>query len=262
VIRLAHLSDIHFGGENVGAVEAAVERLGAETVDAVIVSGDLTQFGETAEFTAAAAWLERLPRPLLVVPGNHDAPYLAWFERFFAPFARYEAAIGPAEIQTHTAPGLAIYGLNTARGVQPRANWSKGQFSKSQAKAAVDWFAQAPSDDVRIVVCHHPLIEMIGGPMTGRVWGGPKGAERLVQARVDLVLSGHIHAPFVWPYPCDDHRTYGVGAGTLSVRERGVPPGFNLIEVEEAEIRVTALAFERTAYQPFRTWAVDRRPRA
>jgi 3',5'-cyclic AMP phosphodiesterase CpdA len=260
VIRLAHLSDIHFGGENVAATEAAVAFLHTQTLDAVIVSGDLTQFGEKAEFASAAAWLERLPKPLLVAPGNHDAPYLAWFERFFAPFARYEAAIGRAEVQTHRSPGLAVYGLNTARGVQPRANWSKGQLSKSQARAAVDWFAQASREDVRILVCHHPLIEMIGGPMTGKVWGGPKGAETFVQARVDLVLSGHIHAPFAWPYPYEDRRTYGVGAGTLSVRERGAPPGFNLIEVDQAEIRVTALAFERVAYQPFRTWALDRRP--
>lgn len=259
MIRLAHLSDIHFGGENVAAVEAAVARLHDEVLDAVIVSGDLTQFGEKAEFAAAAAWLDRLPTPLVTIPGNHDAPYLAWFERFFAPFGRYEAAIGAAEVQTLLSPGLAIYGLNTARGVQPRANWSKGQFSRRQADAALDWFDRAPPEAFRILVCHHPLMEMIGGPMTGKVWGGPAAARRLSAARADLVLSGHIHAPFVWPYPFGDRLTFGVGAGTLSVRERGTPPGFNLIEIDEAQIRVTALAFERIAYAPFRTWAVDRR---
>ena len=36
----------------------------------------------------------------------------------FTPFARYERAIGRARFQTHLAPGLAVYGLNTARGVQ------------------------------------------------------------------------------------------------------------------------------------------------
>jgi 3',5'-cyclic AMP phosphodiesterase CpdA len=261
LIRLAHLSDIHFGGENVAAVEASVARLHDEALDAVIVSGDLTQFGEKPEFAAAAAWLERLPKPLLSIPGNHDAPYLAWLERFFAPFARYEAAIGGAEAQTHLSPGLAIYGLNTARGVQPRTNWSKGQLSRRQTDAALNWFDRAPPEAFRILVCHHPLMEMIGGPMTGKVWGGPAAAQRLSAAGVDLVMSGHIHAPFVWPYPFGDNHTFAVGAGTLSVRERGTPPGFNLIEIDETEIRVTALAFERVAYQPFRTWAVDRRPR-
>jgi predicted phosphodiesterase len=101
---------------------------------------------------------------------------------------------------------------------------------------------------------------MIGGPMTGRVWGGPAAAQRFAEAGVDLVLTGHIHAPFAWPYPFGDARTYGIGAGTLSLRERGVPPGFNLIEADEAQVRITALAFERTSYQPYRTWALDRRP--
>lgn len=262
MIRLAHLSDIHFGGENVAAVEAATARLATETLDAVIVSGDLTRFGEKPEFAAAAAWLERLPRPILVTPGNHDTPYIAWFDRLFTPFARYERAIGPSDRQTLTTEDLAIYGLNTARGVQPRANWSKGQLSPRQSDDAVRWLDRAPREAVRIVVCHHPLMEMLGGPMTGKVWGGPVAAERFAQARVDLVLSGHIHAPFTWPYPFADGRTYAVGAGTLSTRERGVAPGFNLIEIDDTEIRVIAMAFERVAYQPSRTWAVDRRPPA
>lgn len=259
MIRLAHVSDIHFGDENAAAVAAVAARLAQQPVDLIIVSGDLTRFGEKREFAAAAAWLESLPFPVFVTPGNHDSPYLAWIERFFAPFSRYEAAIGPKEPPPHLAPGLAVYGLNTARGVQPRANWSKGQLSRRQADAAVAWFGQAPGDALRVLVCHHPLLEMIGGPMTGRVWGGPGAAERFAQAGVDLVLTGHIHAPFAWPYPFGDARTYGVGAGTLSVRERGVPPGFNLIEADEAQLRITALAFERVAYQPYRTWALERR---
>ena len=146
MIRLAHVSDIHFGGENTAAVAAVAARLAEQRVDLVIVSGDLTQFGEKGEFAAAAAWLRSLPFPVFVTPGNHDAPYLAWIERFFAPFARYEAAIGPAQPAPHLSPGLAVYGLNTARGVQPRANWSKGQISRRQADAAVAWFGQAPAE--------------------------------------------------------------------------------------------------------------------
>ena len=262
MIRLAHLSDIHFGGENVAAVAAAVELLAAEAPDAVIVSGDLTQFAEKPEFAAAAGWLARLPPPLLSVPGNHDAPYLAWIERFFAPFARYETAVGGADNQALLAPGLAVFGLNTARGVQPRANWSKGQISTGQVDAACAWMASTPVDVARVVVCHHPLLEMLGGPMTGKVWGGARAAQRFAEAGIDLVLTGHIHAPFAWTYPFGDGRTHGVGAGTLSVRERGVPPSFNLIEIGETEIHVRALAFERVAYQPFRTWSLDRRARA
>jgi 3',5'-cyclic AMP phosphodiesterase CpdA len=256
--RLAHLSDIHFGGENVAALAAATDYLRAGGFHLTVISGDLTALGEVNEFKAAAEWLARLPGPRFVTPGNHDAPYLAWAERLFAPFRRYERHIGPAPMQTWRGDGVAVRGINTARGAQPRLNWSKGQISRGQARDAADWLAGQAG--VRIVVVHHPLIEMLGGPMTARVWGGETAAARFTAAGVDLVLSGHIHAPFAWAYPDGDGLTWAVGAGTLSVRERGVPPGFNVVEVEDGGFRVTALAWTGSKLEPFRTWSLDRRP--
>jgi 3',5'-cyclic AMP phosphodiesterase CpdA len=259
LIRIAHLSDIHFGGENVAAVTGVAEVLRAGGFDLTIVSGDLTQFGEIGEFDAAAAWLKTVPGPILVTPGNHDSPYIAWFERFFSPFGRFERLIGPAEVQTHVAETFVVRGVNTARGVQPRANWSKGQISARQTREAAEWLCAAPQEKLKILVCHHPLMEMIGGPMTGKVWGGAAAAQAVSECRVDLVLSGHIHAPFALPYPFGDGHTYAAGAGTLSVRERGVPAGFNVVEADDAEIRIIAHAWAGSHYEPFRTWSLNRR---
>jgi 3',5'-cyclic AMP phosphodiesterase CpdA len=259
VIRLAHLADPHFGGENAGAVAAAGELVNKGRFDLVVVSGDLTCCGADSEFAAAAAWLTGLTGPQLVTPGNHDAPYFAVHERLFAPFRRFEARIGGCVEPSHLAPGLAVRGLNTARGAQPRLNWSKGQVAPAQVARTLAWFAEAPAGGARIVVCHHPLAEMIGGPMTARVWGGAAAARAFAEARVDLVLSGHIHAPFVWPYPYADGRTHAVGAGTLSLRERGVPPSFNLVDIEETAIRVAALVWSGARFEPYRTWSLDRR---
>lgn len=258
-IRFAHLSDIHFGGENAQAVAAAADYINGGEFDLTIVSGDLTRFAEKVEFEQAAAWLSSLKGPQLVTPGNHDAPYLAWAERIFMPFRRYERAIGPARAQTYQGGGFAVRGVNTARGAQPRLNWSKGQIAGAQVREAAEWFEQVPDACFRILVCHHPLIEMVGGPMTARVWGGPAAARAFAEAKVDLVLSGHIHAPFTWPYPFGDGKTYGVGAGTLSIRERGVPPGFNVVEIEGAAIRVAALCWGGSKFEPYRIWSLDRR---
>jgi 3',5'-cyclic AMP phosphodiesterase CpdA len=258
-IRLAHLSDIHFGGENEAAVAGAADHINAGGFDLTVVSGDLTRYAEVAEFEAAVAWLSTLRGPRLVTPGNHDAPYLAWAERIFAPFRRFERLIGPAQVQSHLGGGFAVRGVNTARGAQPRLNWSKGQIAPAQVREASAWFRRTDPECFRILVCHHPLVEMIGGPMTARVWGGEAAARAFAEAGVDLVLSGHIHAPFVWPYPYADGRTYAVGAGTLSVRERGVPPGFNVVEIDGATIRIAALAWTGSHYEPYRTWSVDRR---
>jgi len=259
-VRLAHLSDIHFGGENAEAVAAATELVNAGGFDLVVVSGDLTRFGEAAEFAAASDWLAQIDGPRLVTPGNHDSPYLAPVERVLAPFRRFEQAIGPAPAQSHVGGGFAVRGVNTARGAQPRLNWSKGQIARRQVEEVVTWFDQAASAScARIVVCHHPLAEMIGGPMTARVWGGERAARAFAEARVDLVLSGHIHAPFAWAYPYGDARTYAVGAGTLSVRERGAPPGFNVLDIERAAIHIAALGWTGSHYEPYRTWSLDRR---
>jgi 3',5'-cyclic AMP phosphodiesterase CpdA len=260
MIRLAHLSDLHFGGdENAPALAAARDYVNAGGFDLAVVSGDLTRYGEASEFRAAADWLEGLEGPILVTPGNHDAPYFAMAQRLLAPFRRFEACIGPAREQGWLAPGLAVRALNTARGVQPRLNWSKGRIAGGQVARALAWFAKAPPQSLRVVICHHPLAEMVGGPMTARVWGGAGAARAFAEGGVDLVLSGHIHAPFVWPYPFADGRTYAVGASTLSVRERGVPAGFNVLEIEGAAIRIAALAWTGSHYEPYRTWSLDRR---
>ena len=48
-VRFAHLSDIHFGGENVAAVTGAAERIKAGGFDLTIVSGELTRFADIGE---------------------------------------------------------------------------------------------------------------------------------------------------------------------------------------------------------------------
>jgi 3',5'-cyclic AMP phosphodiesterase CpdA len=260
MIRLAHLSDLHFGGdENAPALAAARDHVNAGGFHLAVVTGDLTRYGEACEFRAAAAWLEGFEAPILVTPGNHDAPYFALAQRLVAPFRRFEAWIGPAREQGWLGPGLAVRAVNTARGGQPRLNWSKGQIAPAQVARALAWFGKAPPQSLRMVICHHPLAEMVGGPMTARVWGGARAARAFAEGGVDLVLSGHIHAPFVWPYPDADGRTYAVGASTLSVRERGAPAGFNVLEIERAAIRIAALAWTGSHYEPYRTWSLDRR---
>jgi len=261
-LKIIQVSDIHFGGENALATEAALECFHREQPDLVIAAGDLTRDGAVPEFDAAKAWLDRAPRPQLVAPGNHDTPYLGpleLFERLRHPWRRYETRFGPADDVDWRGPGASAFTLNTARGAQIRWNWSKGAVSSGQSRRLKRRLGTAAPGDVRIVVCHHPLVEITGGPMTARVRGGTLAAETLVEAGADLVLSGHIHTPFVAPYPFGDGRTVAVGSGTLSVRERGVPPSFNVIEIDGADIRVTAMALERTAFAVWRSWAFERR---
>lgn len=257
--RFLHLSDIHFGGENVPAVAAAMDYAHANPVDLIIITGDLTQFGLPEEFAAAARWLAQLPGARLVAPGNHDSPYFDILDRVVRPFGRFAATIGPPDAIRAAQPGYRVYGANTARGVQIRLNWSKGAISAGQVRHAADWLDETPPGDLRIFAGHHPLTEVTGGPMTGRVRGGTAAARRLAEARVDLVLTGHVHIPFAHPLAFGDGRTYAVGASTLSVRLRGAPPGFNLIESDPETLQVTALGWTGSHLEPQKTWALPRR---
>jgi 3',5'-cyclic AMP phosphodiesterase CpdA len=260
-VRLLQLSDIHFGGENVEALEAALTYCQTTQFDLLVLCGDITQFGHAGEFDAAARWLSRLPQPWLSTPGNHDTPWLGLLERVMRPFEGYAKAVGPVS-DDYASPGLAVAAINSARGWQVRLNWSKGEVSDRQGQEASRRLGAAGPDALRVLVCHHPLVEAEGEPITARVRGGAAAARRMTEAKVDLVLTGHLHVPVVQALPFGDRRTYAVGAGTLSLRERGVPPSFNLIEVADDALAVTALAWESRQLREHRRWTMPLRSRS
>lgn len=257
--RIAHLSDIHFGGENRDAVAAARDWIAENSPDLTVISGDLTRFGHEDEFALAAAWIDTVPGPRLLTPGNHDTPWAGIVERVRAPFALYQRHFGEPCGAIWSDDAMTLATVNTARGIQIRWNWSKGEISRKQADDAVRTLAARSSGSLGIMVCHHPLAEMVGGPMTARVRGGEKAAKRLCDGGADLILTGHIHSPFAMALPYGDARTYAVGASTLSVRERGSPAGFNVLEFDDRSIRVQALAWTGSNLEPWRDWDLPRR---
>jgi 3',5'-cyclic AMP phosphodiesterase CpdA len=255
-VEVAHLSDVHFGGELAAATEAAVHAVNELEPTVVVVSGDLTLNGLPREFRAAQAWLARFGRPLVVTPGNHDTPYWNLLLRALRPFDRYRRYIGPSGSAGFDAPGLSIRALNSARGAQPRLDWSKGAVSVRDLRA-IAWPADAGA---RIFACHHPLIDIPGAPVTGGVHRGAEAAAALVDAGVDLVLTGHVHVPFALPLSAGG-LCYGVGAGTLSQRTRGAPPSFSTISISDEAFDVTVRAWTGAAFEPAEQWSLPRRPR-
>jgi 3',5'-cyclic AMP phosphodiesterase CpdA len=258
--RIVHVSDIHFGAVDAVAAEAVVAAAQDLAPDLVLVTGDVTQSGRRREFAQAKVWLDRFSAPVFVVPGNHDTPYWNLPARLLYPWRLWETTTGlPAIDHAFEAPGLMVRGINTARGAQLRANWSKGVIDLEQTRRAAQALARAPVGDLRIIACHHPLIEMIGAPVTGAVKRGRAAAQIFAEAGVDLVMTGHVHVPFALPIALGDQCSYAVGAGTLSLRLRGVPPGFNLVEWDAAEVRVVSQAWTGSHFEPRRTWNLARR---
>ncbi|RZM26056.1 MAG: metallophosphoesterase, partial [Sphingomonas sp.] len=88
MIRLFHVSDVHFGREDASAIAWFDALVQAERPDAVVMTGDLTMRARRREFAAGLEWLQRLPVPVTVEVGNHDLPYWNLFDRFFRPYRR------------------------------------------------------------------------------------------------------------------------------------------------------------------------------
>jgi 3',5'-cyclic AMP phosphodiesterase CpdA len=259
-LRLIQVSDIHFGAEHAAAVEAAADYIRRTPFDLLLMTGDITQLGHHPEFAAAKAWLAALPGPQLATPGNHDTPWFGLFERATAPFQRYQRAIGPTESQ-FTRPGLTAWSLNSARGWQVRLNWSKGEVGRLQTRRALRHLRSAAPEAARIVTCHHPLTEVPGEPITSRVRGGRRAARKFAEAHIDVVFTGHLHQAFVHALPFGDGLSYAVGAGTLSLRQRGAPPGFNVIDIDGERLNVSAIAWTGADLQTDKVWRMPLRPR-
>ena len=261
MIRLIHMTDIHFGSENVEAIEAATAFANATPHDLMVVSGDVTQTGTPAQFECAKRWLARLPKPMVCCAGNHDTAYYNVPLRILRPWGRYRHWIGEIQGITFEKPGLAAYTLNTARGIQFRRNWSKGAANLDDFRTAGQALAKAPPEALRVLVCHHPLMEVLGEPITAEVTRGKAAAAILAEHEVDLVLTGHLHIPFAVTLPVGDEKLHSVGGSTLSTRERGVPIGFNVIEADAEALRVQALGWKDGAFDVVKSWTLPRRQR-
>lgn len=258
--RILQFSDIHFGCEHQHACAAALDYAHGTAHDLVLITGDITQQGLPDEFEAAGRWIAAMPDPRFVIVGNHDVPYWSLLARVFSPWKAFERATGhPAHDHQFLSPNLMVRGVVTARGWQARANWSKGVIDLDQTRKAAEALRQAPVGALRVLACHHPLVEMIGTPMTGDVKRGDAAALIFAEAGVDLITTGHVHVPFALPISLGDHCSYAVGCGTLSHRERGGPPSFNQIDWDAHHITVTAVAWTGERFEPDQTWKLPRR---
>lgn len=251
MLRILHVSDLHFGTpsvpKQVEALEGFIER---EPLDAIVISGDLSQRTRRHEFERAGRFVRLCERkaPTLVVPGNHDC---AWWARyaggnFFSMFSRYRELVRSDLEPRMQIPGATIVGLNTAHGIQsytlttrPRDLSVVGAVRPRQWEAARIAFAMAPQGDLKVLVMHHNLLR---GNLSNR-WGLASRALGIVDASLtgaDVVCCGHDHEERIEEVESARRRFVVSTAGTMTTRTRGGRPGsWNLIERGEGTLAVS-----------------------
>ncbi|WP_239805342.1 metallophosphoesterase family protein [Croceicoccus hydrothermalis] len=242
---LFHLSDIHFGLEDVAALRWVADEIESQRPDAVAITGDLTMRARHREFDAACKWISALNVPVTVEVGNHDMPYFNPIERFLTPYRRFRAIENLLEKELDLA-GLAIVPLKTAARAQWRFNWSKGWVTDSALKETLAALDRLPAGTRALVTCHHPLVE-VGTRGTALTHGGDNALRELAKRGVLAVLSGHVHDAFDLVQDTDAGPVRMIGAGTLSQRLRSTPPSFNELRYEGGELTVNVRNLERIA---------------
>lgn len=244
MIRLFHVSDVHFGREDREAVAWFNDVVHKEQPDAVVMTGDLTIRARRREFADGLAWLQGLGVLVTVEVGNHDLPYFNLLERFFRPYRRYTSVEQMIE-QPLELPGVTIVPMVTTARFQWRLNWSKGYVAKRELAKAVALVRAARPDTHVFIACHHPLIEP-HTRMSAQTHRGAEALQALAEAGADAVLTGHVHDPFDIAHDAAGHPIRLIGAGTLSERTRETPPSFNEIRVgaEGFSVKVRTLAPE------------------
>jgi 3',5'-cyclic AMP phosphodiesterase CpdA len=256
-VRLLHVSDIHCGYPFVARQVAAAERVAAsQAVDAVIVSGDLSQRARAQEFRDARVLLDRFAAiaPTIVVPGNHDTQ---WWQ---APFGigrrahlhdRWRALIQAETEPTLRLPGVSLVGLNSSAGMLPQAltwyarDWRvKGGLTEAQLADARARLAATPEGDLRVLVLHHNLMR---GRLSKR-WGLKRPhqmRDAIAAMGADVVCAGHDHEERVELVECAAGRVVSSTANTLSSRVRGHrASAVTMIEADGSEIGVTVWPFD------------------
>lgn len=241
-LTLFHLSDIHFGLEDVAALEWVRGEIATRRPDAVVITGDHTMRARHHEWAAATRWITALDVPVTISIGNHDMPYFNLIERFVAPYKRFEGMRSLVEREIDL-PGLAIVPLKTVRRWQPRLNWSKGWVTPQALERCLAALDALPAGTKALVSVHHPLRE-VGTHGTALTRHGEAALAQLAKRGVLGVLSGHVHDPFDIAEPTAQGPVRMIGAGTLSERVRSTPPSFNELTWDGVRLEVVVRNLE------------------
>ena len=242
-IRVAAAGDVHCDVTNRDAIARAFDRVEGE-VDAILLAGDLTTYGELEQGELLAAICAPLQTPIYAVLGNHD-----WHCN---QAGELTTALEDAGVQMIDR-GHAIQELDDARLGVAGAKGFVGGFPDSalpdfgepllrqvyaETSAEVDALAaglDAIADcDYRIALLHYaPSASTLEGEPRGifAFLGSDRLAAPILEHHPDLVLHGHAHAG-AFQGVIGDVPIYNVAAPSLA-------GDFFVFELDGAVVRVT-----------------------
>ena len=226
-MKFVQISDLHIGGLfKQDAFNTIVQEVNNDLKpDAIIISGDLTDDGLLFQFQQARTEINKFNcSNLIVFPGNHDYRHTGYllFKKFF-----------PSSKQIYEFDDVVVLTVGTAR-----PDRDEGEVGHRQNLWMEEKLSKYKNVKTKIVAMHHHLIAI---PDTGyaNVVGISDAGDILracLESKVDLVLCGHKHRPWLW-----NLGTLKIAyAGTAcSWRYRGVfEDTYNIIDIRDGKIDV------------------------
>ncbi len=236
---LVHLSDLHFGRVDEALIQPLIARVRQIKPDVVVVSGDLTQRARSAQFKQARHFLDALPSPKIVVPGNHDVPLHNIYDRFTRPFDKYRRHITHDLEPFYVDDEIAVVGINSARSLTLK----NGRVNQRQIARVQERLSTLDAHITKIIVTHHPFdlpADYAGTKIIGRA---PMAMKMFASYSADLLLAGHLHVSHAGNtadrYALSGYAALVVQAGTAtSTRSRGESNSFNVIQINSPYINI------------------------
>jgi 3',5'-cyclic-AMP phosphodiesterase len=194
-VLIAQITDCHIGfdrdnpeEDNVQRLRAVLERLrdGRNRPDLLLLSGDLTGYGEPGNYARLAEVIADQPFPIHLMLGNWDNR-----DAFCAAFPEAPADGGFVQFEV-PLPGLRLIALDTNE---------TGRHGGAFCEARAAWLSAQLDADLNtpvVIAMHHPPVE------TGIEWLDSGANEAWIRRfaaviegrpQVRAIIAGHMHRP-------------------------------------------------------------------
>lgn len=251
---LAHLSDVHLppakplslkafmgkralsvlswkrrrsGLHTLQTAQAVMDDIAAFAPDVIVDTGDLTNFGLPQEFEQAADWLDRMPAPTVVVPGNHDAMTARARKQALAAWAKWGASAAEDFPFVRRVGNIALVGVCSAVASPPFMAY--GHVDVEQA-TRLRRILEETRDACRIVLIHHPVIPGLV-PWRKSLLGWKHVVDALKEAGAELVLHGHSHCATIRFIPDTSIPLIGAPSASQMSEEPERAAGWNAFRI-------------------------------
>lgn len=269
-MKLVHISDIHLTipGERMGGLDPhrrlaqALADVNANHSDAgrIIITGDLTHWGEAEAYAALKQVVEQQEIPVRLMIGNHDDR-----QSFLSAFPNHPSDKNGYVNHAETLGDLRLIYLDSCA---PKTH--AGHFCSDRCAWLAHELEQA--DHARLFLHHNPMT--LGLPAEDKIALVLEDRDRFRKvieshhSKVDYIHFGHVHAPVHGTY-CGVPFASVPSTGNQSIPDMNetelligapLPPAYNVILVDGRDTTIHQIPFTwdgpiHTAGTAWEDWA-------